>query len=183
MNILKKAALALGGVVAVTSLVIWPQTQPASAATTQAAVVHVNWGSQPKSNPVFVRDRIKGIRAPKYSYFDRLSLDMDGTAVPGYYARYVTRCIADGSGVPLPMRTGTVIQIGVKANSRLAARADALNVSGYPVFRQVRTQGSFEGYTQVCIATRARLPFRLVKTSSTAPDHHGILAIDVARNW
>ena len=155
MNRIKKIMLALSGAVAATTMVILPQTQPASAATTQAAVVHVNWGSQPKSNPVFVRDRIKGIRAPKYSYFDRLSLDMDGTAVPGYYARYVTRCIADGSGIPLPMRTGTVIQIGVKANSRLAAKADALNVSGYPVFRQIRLQSPFEGYTQVCIATRA----------------------------
>ena len=111
MNILKSIGASLVAIAALTTAAILPSSPAANAST---SVVHVNWGSQPKSNPVFVRDSIAHIRAPKYSYFDRLSLDMNGTAVPGYFARYVTRCIADGSGVPLPLRTANVIQVSVK---------------------------------------------------------------------
>jgi hypothetical protein len=180
MNIFKKTALAVCGVLAVSALVILPQAQPAS-----AAACHTTWGSLAKTSGSLTTDKITATRVGKHTCYDQLSIDLSAAAVPGYNARYVTRCIANGSGVPLPMRTASVIEIAVKANAAStfpANRTDLNNVSGFSAFRQIRGAGSFEGYTDICIANRARLPFTVFKTHNPV-NGHGILVIRVAHSW
>jgi hypothetical protein len=180
MNRIRKAALAVSGVVAACGLVILPTTQPANAAS-----CHTTWGSLAKTSGPMTTDRVTATRVGKHTCYDRLAIDMSAGAVPGYNARYVPRCIAEGSGATLPMRTASVIQISVKANaagSFPANRTDLNNLSGFSAFRQLRGAGSFEGFTQLCLANRARLPFRVFKTTNPV-NHHGILVIDVAHSW
>jgi hypothetical protein len=60
-----------------------------------------------------------------------------------------------------------------------ANRAEVVNLSGYPAFRQLAWAGSFEGRTTMALGVRARLPFRVFTLDDPSPR----LVIDVARHW
>jgi hypothetical protein len=95
--------------------------------------------------------------------------------------KYVT-AVTDKSGRVVPLRGGAKLSI----TSLIADhdpttgqpypypnRAELVNVSGYPTFRQVAWADSDRHFTYVGLGVRARLPFRVF----TLPDR---LVIDVA---
>lgn len=161
-----------------------PLIPVAANAAPAAPFCGITWGSGAKSAPPMVQDHIRATRVGEHACFDRLSVDMGGKPVPGYNARYVAHCIADPSGMIKPMKGGAIIQVGIQAPAAAAFpanKANLNNVTGFRTFRQIRSAGSFEGVTQICIGVRARLPFRLLQLHGS--NGKGILTIDVAHRW
>ena len=145
----------------------------------------ITWGSLQKTAPPMVQDHITATRAGGHSCYDRLSIDMGGIPVSGYNARYVAHCRAEESGQIKPVRGGAIVQVGVRAPAAASFPANKANlndVTGFKTFRQIRSAGSFEGITQICIGIRARLPFRLLKLHNSVTGN-GILTVDVAHRW
>lgn len=159
---------------------------PASATTSYCGLV---WGSLAKSNPAFTEAQVTNVRTGQHQCFDRLVVDLNGK-VAGYNVRYVPTVVQDGSGFPVPLRGGAFIQVTVhapaydqngQATYNPANKQELSNVSGYRTFRQVAFAGSYEGYTNVGLGVRARLPFRVFTLDG--PGGGSRLVVDVAHLW
>lgn len=180
MNRIRKAALALSGLVAATTLVIWPSSQPANA----AVACHTSWGSQAKTSGPMATDRVTGVAAGRHTCFDQLSIYLNGATAPGYNARYVNRCVADGSGQVRSVRGGAILAVAIKSPATAgfpANRAELVSVGGFNAFRQVRSVGNFEGITSICVGVRGRLPFRMIKTHLA--NGKAVDVLQVAHSW
>jgi hypothetical protein len=104
--------------------------------------------------------------------------------------KYVNTFTAQGSGQAIPLRGGAKLQVTVNAPANdpntgaptftPANRREVVNVTGYTTFRQVRWDGSFEGYTSLGIGVRARLPFRVFTIQDATSSR---VVIDVAHHW
>ncbi len=147
------------------------------------------WGSLAKSDPAMSQARVTNVRTGQHYCFDRLVIDLTGS-VAGYTARYVPQVVQDGSGFPVPLRGQAFIQLTVNSpayddNSNSTYnppdKNELTNVTGYQTLRQVAWAGSFEGYSNVGIGVRARLPFRVFTLAG--PDAGSRLVIDVAHFW
>ena len=165
---MKKAAFttALTAAAAAATLAI-----PSSSAS--AATCSVTWGSTAKSVTNSTHVGLTNVRAGRHECFDRLVLDLS-RAGEGYRVRYVSAVHDQGRGAVVPLRGGAFIQ--VDDQSQATQRIAMPNVTGYPTFRQVAWGGSFEGYTTVGLGVRARLPFRVFRSTNH-------LVIDVAHHW
>jgi hypothetical protein len=165
---MKKAAFttALTAAAAAASLTI-----PTSSAS--AAGCSVTWGSTAKSVTNSTHVTLTNVRAGRHECFDRLVLDLS-RAGEGYRVRYVSAVHDQGRGAVVPLRGGAFIQ--VDDQSQATQRIAMPNVTGYTTFRQVAWGGSFEGYTTVGLGVRARLPFRVFRSTNH-------LVIDVAHHW
>ncbi|WP_344065624.1 AMIN-like domain-containing (lipo)protein [Nostocoides vanveenii] len=162
---------------------------PASApAAGTSALCHYGWGSLPKVSATMVAGPLTNLRAGKHTCFDRLVVDVRGSA-PGYRVEYVDQIIQDGSGTIVPVRGGAKIKITVNAPSydgngqivyQPANPKEAVNVTGYAALRQVRWLGSFEGTSEFGVGVRARTPFRVTKLTDAGTSR---LIIDIAHNW
>lgn len=164
----------------------------ATAPAAQAApYCGITWGSLAKSSAPMSTATMTDVRAGRHACYDRLVIDLKGTALAGYDVRYVSNVYADGSGALLPLRGGAKIRIIAKAPAhdslgratfRPTNQRELVNVAGYSTFRQVAWAGSFEGQTTVGLGVRARLPFRVFTlTDSTAQTTR--LVLDVAHRW
>ncbi|MET4094880.1 hypothetical protein [Arthrobacter sp. UYCu712] len=147
------------------------------------------WGSLSESDPALSQAKVTSIRTGQHYCFDRLVIDLNGP-VAGYTARYVPQVTQDGSGLPVPLRGQAFIQLAVNSpaydengNSTYtpADKNELANVTGYQTLRQVAWAGSFEGYSNVGLGVRARLPFRVFTLAG--PDAGSRLVIDVAHFW
>lgn len=159
---------------------------PASATTSYCGLV---WGSLAKADGTPSTASVTNIRTGQHYCFDRLVVDLNGPAA-GYTVRYVPQVVQDGSGFTVPVRGQARLQITVNAPSydqngnatySPASPAELSNVSGYQTFRQVAWAGSFEGYTNVGLGVRARLPFRTFTLDG--PGSGSRLVVDVAHFW
>ncbi|GAA3291181.1 hypothetical protein GCM10020295_07360 [Streptomyces cinereospinus] len=111
-----------------------------------------------------------------------------GGSGSGYSVRYVDRLRQDGSGRPVPVAGGAVIEVRVTAPSydpgtgaptypaRAGQQLPGVDLTGYRTFRDARFGGSFEGETQIGLGVRARLPFRVLVLTDR-------VVVDVAHNW
>lgn len=144
---------------------------PASSA--QATGCAVTWGSSAKTATSLTHRTLTNVHAGRHECFDRLVLDLNAPG-EGYRVRYVSAVHDQGRGAVVPLRGGAFIQ--VDDQSQATTRIAMPNVSGYTTFRQVAWGGSFEGYTTVGLGVRARLPFRVFRSSNH-------LVIDVAHRW
>jgi hypothetical protein len=133
----------------------------------------VSWGSTAKSVTNLTHRTLTGVRAGRHECFDRLVLDLNAPG-EGYRVRYVSAVHDQGRGAVVPLRGGAFIQ--VDDQSQATTRLAMPNVTGYTTFRQVAWGGSFEGYTTVGLGVRARLPFRVFRSTNH-------LVIDVAHHW
>jgi hypothetical protein len=166
-------------------------TIPLAASTSTAAAAPycgINWGSLAKSTGTLLPGPITNVRTGRHACYDRLVVDLRGTA-PGYTVKYVNTFTGQASGLPIPLRGGAKISVTVMAPAYTPTGsasfvptnpAEVVDVAGYSTFRQVRWDSSFEGYTQLGLGVRARLPFRVFRLQDASTSR---LVIDVAHRW
>lgn len=147
----------------------------------------ITWGSLPESSLAMEDDVVFNARAGQHTCFDRFVVDVAGDAA-GYDVRYVS-AVGNTAGQTLPLRGDADLQVSVRAPAyengsptyRPAKSAEAVDVSGYRTFRQVRYVESFEAVTVFGLGVRARLPFRVFTLDG--PDGGSRLVVDVAHRW
>ncbi|MGY1772956.1 AMIN-like domain-containing (lipo)protein [Blastococcus sp. SYSU D00813] len=181
----------LGALVGAAALSLTLLTGTASAAPFCGQV----WGSTPEHSDHHDRERLLDVRSGQHACFDRLVLDLGGedATFGSYDVRYVSSVSMDGSGTPVPVRGGAVLQVVVHAPAHddegrptysPGNPRELVAVGGYATFRQVAWAGSFEGQTTLALGVRARLPFRVFALAGTPDsDHTPRLVIDVAHRW
>lgn len=154
----------------------------------------IRWGSLPESEPAATGGTIADVRAGEHPCFDRLVVDLraaEGGA--GFFVRYVDQVGAQGSGDPVPVQGGAVLQVIVQAPAyddtyqptyQPGDHTQVVDVAGARTLRQVAWAGSFEGQTSIAVGTRARLPFRVLVLPG-APGHPdgARVVVDVAHHW
>ncbi|MFF1273229.1 hypothetical protein ACFVZC_07440 [Streptomyces marokkonensis] len=159
-------------------------------APTRATACPTGWGSLARTDADSTTTPVRDIRTGRHDCFDRMVVDLPGAGRGdlGYSVRYVDRLYQDGSGRPVPVAGGAVLEVRVAAPSyapesgeptypaRAGRPLPGVDLTGYRTFRDARFAGSFEGETQVGLGVRARLPFRVLEL----PGH---LVIDVAHTW
>ncbi|MEU9733949.1 hypothetical protein [Streptomyces sp. NPDC048002] len=162
----------------------------ASAATAQATACPTGWGSLPEVRPTATTEPLRDIRSGRHACYDRLVVDVPGAGRSGlgYSVRYVERLYQDGSGRPIPVGGGAVLEVRVAAPAydhetgaptypgRVGRPLPGVDLAGYRTFRDTRFGGSFEGETLVGLGVRARLPFRVQVLTDR-------IVLDVAHNW
>jgi hypothetical protein len=152
----------------------------------------IRWGSLDKtavSNAPFV-GVVSGIRAGQHPCYDRLVIDLtQGASVT---VRYVDAVPRQAIETPIALRGGAFLEILLEGVSFEDPRAgvrtylpadpnDVLNVAGWRTFRQVATDGPFEGFQTIGLGVRAHLPFRVFALAG--PNTHSRVVIDVAHRW
>ncbi|OFE16913.1 hypothetical protein BA895_18235 [Humibacillus sp. DSM 29435] len=156
----------------------------ASPAVSQAAAPFcgITWGSLPKATApgLLWTGNVTGARSGQHSCYDRVVFDVaKGHGTLGYSVRYVTQVTGPGSGMPVPVTGGAKLQITANAPSNLAPKTTTF--TGWQTFRQLRSVGSFEGYTDYGLGVRARLPMRAFVLPNA--DGSQRLVVDVAHRW
>ncbi|MFJ7074053.1 hypothetical protein [Streptomyces sp. NPDC098781] len=166
---------------------------PADASTTvtaRATACPTGWGSQAKTRSAATTESVTNIRTGRHTCFDRMVVDVPGadSGELGYSVQYVSRLHQDGSGRPIAVGGGAVIEVRVAAPAydpatgkptypvQAGQRLKGVDLTGYRTFRDARFVGSFEGDTQLGLGVRARLPFRVWTAD-------GRIVVDVAHNW
>ncbi|MGW3571494.1 AMIN-like domain-containing (lipo)protein [Streptomyces sp. NPDC000941] len=149
------------------------------------------WGSGEKTAQDANYKPLKNIRAGQHECYDRLVFDIkSGTAAgqTGYRVGYVDAMYQDGSGDPIAVGGGAILEIHVAAPSydpevggetypgRAGKPLPGVDIAGYRTFKDTRYGASFEGETQVGLGVRARLPFRVLQSGDR-------LIVDVAHSW
>jgi hypothetical protein len=145
----------------------------------------IRWGSQAKTVGEMTADTLlTNIRAGRHGCYDRLVFDVRLGNVTWYSVKYAT-VVTDADGRVVPLRGGAKLSITSLTSDYDSTneqpypytnRAELVNVSGYPTFRQVAWAQSDRHFTSFGLGVRARLPFR----AFTLP---GRLVIDVAHHW
>lgn len=165
---MKRTPIAVALTAATSAVVLAVPGSPA-----RATGCAVTWGSTAKSVTNLTHRTLTGVRAGRHACFDRLVLDLDRGG-EGYRVRYVSAVRDQGRGAVVPLRGGAFLQVDDQSH---APRRPAMpSVTGFTTFRQVAWGGSFEGYTTVGLGVRARLPFRVFRSTNH-------LVIDVAHRW
>ncbi|MFJ8230115.1 hypothetical protein ACIQ9E_09170 [Streptomyces sp. NPDC094448] len=160
----------------------------AGAATGTEARCSTVWGSGTESAGSRSNVPLRDIRTGRHACFDRMVFDLASTAgSAGFHVRYVDTFRQDFTGDPIPVAGGAVLEIAVRApsydgelNPTYPARGKralpGVDVTGYRTFRDHKFGTSWEGWTQVGLGVRARLPFRVVRTGDR-------VIVDVAHRW
>jgi hypothetical protein len=158
-------------------------TSTATAATTTTPFCGIHWGSLPKTSNRLWTGAVEAARYGQHSCFDRLVFDIaKGSGSLGYDVRYVTTVTSPGSGLPVTVSGGARLQVTINAPATMRIPSSgSVTFTGWRTFRQLRWVGSFEGYTDVGLGVRARLPMRAFVLDN--PDGTKRLVIDVAHFW
>jgi hypothetical protein len=155
----------------------------------------IRWGSLPESesSDPAAPGTVADVRTGQHPCFDRLVVDLAEVGDIGYDVRYVDQVGAQGSGTPVPVQGGAVLQLVVRAPAYDESYgptylppdpARVVDVSDAPTLRQVAWAGSFEGQTALAVGTRARLPFRVLVLSGAPGQPDGArVVVDVAHHW
>ncbi|WP_222192305.1 AMIN-like domain-containing (lipo)protein [Modestobacter italicus] len=155
----------------------------------------IRWGSLPEAAaPAYPSGTVADVRAGQHPCFDRLVVDLHAAyATSGYAVRYVDQVGAQGSGTPVHVRGGAVLQVIVGAPAYDDAYRpthqptdpiEVVDVVGSRTLRQVAWAGSFEGQTSLAVGTRARLPFRVFVLDGAPGAADGArVVVDVAHHW
>jgi hypothetical protein len=159
-------------------------TRPTSAAAAPASC-SAGWDSGTKASSRAEgpsTGRVADVRVGQHACFDRLVIDLGPGTRPGYRVQYVPAVRGQGSGQVIHLRGRAKLEITVDANAASGFPASAsqlADVSGFSAFRQLAGAGSFEGYTELGLGVRARLPFSVNILNGPGRDHR--LVVDVAR--
>ncbi|MFF0300249.1 hypothetical protein ACFYTV_06175 [Streptomyces sp. NPDC004562] len=186
----RMAWAATAALVAATSAVAAVPAGAATTTSTKATACPTGWGSQAETRSAATMKSVTNVRTGRHDCFDRMVVDVPGagTGRLGYTVQYVSRVHQGGSGRPVTVGGGAVIEVRVNAPAydadsgrptypaRAGQRLPGVNLTGYRTFRDARFVGSFEGDTQIGLGVRARLPFRVWVAD-------GRIVVDVAHNW
>jgi len=134
------------------------------------------------------------VRAGRHPCFDRLVLDVNGTAPVDASVRYVRAVLSDPAGRPVGVSGPVALQVVVRAPylgagtsghqpyrkvPAVGARlVPAAALAGLAVVRDVRFAGTFEGVTTVAVGAVARRPVRVAVIRDYGGRH---VVVDVAR--
>ncbi len=195
MNMSSRLRLAVGAGLA--SAVLAAGLLPAAAgAAASGPYCGIAWGSLAKSSPAMAQGPLTGARVGRHDCFDRLVFDLASAPAPGYNVRYIDPPYrAEGSGAPLLVAGGAVMQITVHApaydangnstvpwsGTAVVVRPDQFQAAGYRTFKDLVWGGTFEGYSSFGLGVRARLPFRVFQLDG--PGGGTRLVVDVAHRW
>ncbi|MEE6288431.1 hypothetical protein V2J52_12265 [Georgenia sp. MJ173] len=96
-----------------------------------------------------------GLRVGDHDGFDRVVVDLEGDAVPGWRIEYVDEAITDGKGDRLDVDGDAVLQVYVTGTRYPDEGEDHLDgamvLDGEDVVEEVHYVGTFEGLTQLFI--------------------------------
>jgi hypothetical protein len=158
-------------------------------AESAASACSTAWGSGVKSATDEDAKPLTNITTSRTTCYDRMVFDISGAKGKlGYHVGYVDAFHQDGSGDPIPVSGGAILQIYVSAPSydpvtmrqtyagQAAKPLPGVNLTGYQTFKDTKFGASFEGQTQVGLGVRARLPFRVLQSGDK-------LIVDVAHKW
>ncbi|MDN5768051.1 MAG: hypothetical protein L0H96_20890 [Humibacillus sp.] len=183
----RSGAVALGVVALTAPVMAVATTSTASASPTAARAASpycgIVWGSLPKTSSPSTRGLVAGLRSGQHPCYDRLVFDIgDGSGTVGYDVRYVDKVTNPASGVTVPVAGGARLQITIHAPATKQYPAGgSTTFNGWSTFRQVKWVSSFEGYTDVGLGVRARLPMRVFTLPHAAGGQR--LVVDVAHRW
>ncbi|MFB7086929.1 hypothetical protein [Streptomyces sp. NPDC056296] len=158
--------------------------------TAHTTACPTGWGSRDKTRVAGTTTPVTDVRTGRHACFDRMVVDVPGADAGrlGYFVRYVDRLHQDGSGRPIAVGGGAVLEVRVAAPAyrpetgaatypgRTGRPLPDVDLTGYRTFRDTRFAGSFEGETQIGLGVRARLPFRVLALD-------GRVVVDVAHSW
>jgi hypothetical protein len=121
------------------------------------------------------RVTVRAIRIGPHAVFDRVVLELGGKGTPGWDVRYVDSAVSPGSGKPVSLRGGAVLQVSVTGAgypydtgvAEYAGRGP-LTAAGTNAVTEVLFGGTFEGTTSAFIGTAARTPFRVYRLDAPA---------------
>ena len=161
----------------------------ASAGTAAAAACSTPWGSTPESAAALSAAPVFDVRTGRHPCFDRVVIQVVGD-VGGYTVGYVDVVTQEGSGTPLAVPGGARLSVAVNHpayddTGRVTYDhpiGPVATVDGYSTLRSVVYGGSYEGYTQLGVGVRARLPFRVFTLAGPGIAANRIV-IDVAHRW
>lgn len=185
------ALLAATATVGLSLMVATPTAFAEGSAGTTAAACATGWGSLPKSanfnaSPAFLTN----IRTGSQDCYDRIVFDIPAgsSSQLGYTVEYVDDFGQEGSGDPIPVSGGAILEVRLHADSydrqnqkvtypgKAKQPLPGVDLTGYNTFRDAKFGGSFEGYSKVGLGVRARLPFKVTQLSDK-------LVVDVAHSW
>lgn len=183
------AALVLAGAGSIGAAVPSGAAMPGLGTTASASACSTAWGSGVKSADEAGAVPLRNVTVSRGECFDRMVFDVPGASGRvGHHVSYVEAFRQDGSGDPIPVRGGAILQIFVSAPSydpvtlrptysgKAGKPLPGVDVAGYRTFRDTKFGASFEGQTQVGLGVRARLPFRVLQSGDK-------LIVDVAHTW
>jgi hypothetical protein len=118
---------------------------------------------------------VTDIRVGRQDGFDRVVFEVGGTGTPGWDVRYVDRAVSQGSGKPVDVAGGAVLQVtltgmgypydtGVQEYSA----SGPLSAPGSGVVTQVVFDATFEGTTVAFVGTEQQAPFRVYSLQNPA---------------
>jgi hypothetical protein len=121
------------------------------------------------------RVTVRAIRIGPHTGFDRVVFELGGKGTPGWDVRYVDSASSPGSGKPVPVRGGAVLQVSVTGAGypydtgvTEYAGKGPLTAAGTQAVIEVVFDQTFEGTTSAFIGTAARTPFRVYRLESPA---------------
>ncbi|MPY58386.1 AMIN-like domain-containing (lipo)protein [Streptomyces spongiae] len=185
------ALLAATAAVGLSLVVAAPTAFAEGSAGTTAAACETGWGSLPKTStsssaPAYLTN----VTTAKHDCYDRIVFDIPAGSAGklGYWVEYVDTYGQEGSGDPIPVSGGAILQIRVIAASydtqnqkvtypgKAKQSLPGVDLTGYSTFRDAKFGGSFEGISNVGLGVRARLPYKVTQLSDK-------LVVDVAHSW
>lgn len=106
-----------------------------------------------------------GVRTGTHDGFDRVVVDLEGSDVPGWSARYVEEAVQDGSGNVVEIDGEAILEV-VFSGGRYPEEdedypAGSTDVEGSTVLEEVRLDGVFEGLTQLFLGVSSPEDFRV----------------------
>jgi hypothetical protein len=129
------------------------------------------------------RVTVRAIRIGAHDGFDRVVFEVGGKGTPGWDVHYVDSAVSPGSGKPVPVRGGAVLQVSVTGAGYPYdtgvpeyAGKGPLTADGTKAVTEVVFGGTFEGTTSAFIGTTARTPFRVYRLGSPTR-----IVVEVAR--
>lgn len=110
---------------------------------------------------------VSAVRLAAQEGFDRVVFELGGVGSPGWDVRYVEEATQDGSGAPVPVTGGAVLQVRISGAGypydtgveEYAAEAP-LTAAGTGSVTEVVFAATYEGVTSAFIGTRDPRPFR-----------------------
>jgi hypothetical protein len=154
-------------------------------ATTSAAAEPAPTDSSDKTAAAVAESKltVTDVRIGSHENFDRVVYEMGGTGTPGWRVKYVDAAVQEGSGKPMDVAGGAIIQVlidgsGYPFDSGVEQYSGPNPVPGIAggVVTEVNGSSVFEGVTQSFIGVTEKQPFSVTLLSDPTR-----VVVDVAK--